>query len=295
MSEAKKRVKNSDKGTVKVSSKKAKSDSRLDKKARVEKMNKSQDGHADLKKMMFTVLGIWVAIGCAVAGLNHSQGTLMPDWVNMLTNPGEVVTETMEPGDGENMPVLGDKVSIEYTASVAATGRAFDTTQGRGPMTFEVGQEPPKVLLGLDVGVRNMTLGETAEMKISSNFAFGSRSVGEGENIVPPGSDVVFVVKLVAINELLAPEPEEEEEEFEDNWDDLSEEETEAATKLGWSEDTWGQHTELTQTPWDELSEEDVEAAEVLGYDQETWEDPEEFTDPDAEGEEEGDEGGDED
>jgi FKBP-type peptidyl-prolyl cis-trans isomerase len=76
----------------------------------------------------------------------------------------------MEPGDGENMPVLGDKVSIEYTASVAATGRAFDTTQGRGPMTFEVGQEPPKVLLGLDVGVRNMTLGETAEMKISSNF-----------------------------------------------------------------------------------------------------------------------------
>jgi hypothetical protein len=40
----------------------------------------------------------------------------------------------------------------------------------------------------------------------------------------------VFVVKLVAINELLAPEPEEEEEEFEDNWDDLSEEETEAAT-----------------------------------------------------------------
>ena len=52
--------------------------------------------------------------------------------------------------------------------------------------------------------------------------------------------------------------------------------------KLGWSEDTWGQHTELTQTPWDELSEEDVEAAEVLGYDQETWEDPEEFTDPGA-------------
>ena len=52
--------------------------------------------------------------------------------------------------------------------------------------------------------------------------------------------------------------------------------------KLGWSEDTWGQHTELTQTPWDELSEEDVEAAEVLGYDQETWEDPDEFTDPGA-------------
>ena len=47
-------------------------------------------------------------------------------------------------------------------------------------------------------------------MEISSQYAFGSRAIGEGENVVPPNSDVTFVVKLVAINELLAPEVEEE-------------------------------------------------------------------------------------
>ena len=71
-----------------------------------------------------------------------------------------------------------------------------------------------------------------------------------------------------------------QEEVFEDNWDDLSEEEQASATVLGWTTETWGQHTAKTQTAWDQLSEEDVEAAEALGYDQETWEDPEEFIDP---------------
>lgn len=65
-----------------------------------------------------------------------------------------------------------------------------------------------------------------------------------------------------------------------ENWEDLDEEEQASATILGWTSETWGQHTVKTQTPWDQLSEEDVEAAEALGYDQETWEDPEEFIDP---------------
>ena len=47
-----------------------------------------------------------------------------------------------------------------------------------------------------------MTLGETAELQVSSAFAFGSRSVGEGENVVPPNSDITFVVTLVVINDL---------------------------------------------------------------------------------------------
>lgn len=72
-------------------------------------------------------------------------------------------------------------------------------------------------------------------MKCTAPFAFGSRAIGEGENMVPPNSDITFEVTLVAINDLLAPEPEEEEETYEDLWEDLSDEEMEAAKVLGWS------------------------------------------------------------
>jgi hypothetical protein len=73
------------------------------------------------------------------------------------------------------------------------------------------------------------SLGETAEIQVTSAFAFGQRAIGEGENMVPPNSDITFEVTLVAINDLLAPEPEEEEEFYEDLWDDLGEEEKTAA------------------------------------------------------------------
>jgi hypothetical protein len=228
----------------------------------------------------------WVVMGVSFMAWNHGNGTLLPDWINDILNPGTITMNLMEAGDGENTPVKGDEVSIDYTATVTATGKTFDTTQGRGPMTFEVGEEPPKALIGLDLGVQNMTLGETAELQVSSAFAFGSRSVGEGENVVPPNSDITFVVTLVAINDLHMPEPEEEEESYEDNWDDLGDDEQEAATALGWDEDTWGYHTELTQVPFADLTEDQQEAADVLGYDETSWDDPEEFMEEGDEGDE---------
>lgn len=226
----------------------------------------------------------WVVMAGFFMTWNHGNGTLMPDWLNDHFNPGTIVMQMMEAGDGENTPVKGDEVSIDYTATVTASGKTFDTTQGRGPMTFEVGEEPPKALVGLDLGVQNMTLGETAEFQVTAPFAFGSRSVGEGENIVPPNSDITFVVTLVAINDLHAPEPEEEEETYEDLWEDLGEEEQEAASSLGWDEDTWGYHTDTTKVNWADMSSEQQEAADVLGYDETSWDDPEEFIDGDEEG-----------
>jgi len=229
------------------------------------------------------ILAAWVVMGCAFMAVNHGQGTLLPDWVNEIINPGTLSMELIEAGDGENTPVKGDEVSIDYTATVTSTGKMFDTTQGRGPMSFEVGEEPPKALIGLDLAVQNMTLGETAQLQVSPAYAFGSRQVGEGENIVPPNSDITFEVTLVSINDLHMPEPEEEEETYEDNWDDLAEDEQEAAAALGWDADSWGYHTELTQTPFADLTGDQQEAADVLGYDEASWDDPEEFLTPEDE------------
>jgi hypothetical protein len=230
-----------------------------------------------LASLVLTVLGVWMLIGGLFIAHGLMSGTLLPEWLQNIVKPGKLTMEQIEPGDGQNVPKVGDEVQIEYTATVTATGKTFDSSQGRGPMKFEVGQEPPKALLGLDIGVRNMSLGETAEIQVTSAFAFGQRAIGEGENMVPPNSDITFEVTLVAINDLLAPEPEEEEEFYEDLWDDLGEEEKTAAGSLGWTQENWGKHTELTKTPFADLTEAQQEAVEVLGYDEETWEDPDEF------------------
>lgn len=233
-----------------------------------------------LTKLVLTIFSVWALVGGAFIAHGIAVGTLLPEWAQNILHPGELVMEQIEAGDGENVPQIGDEVQIEYTASITASGRTFDSSQGRGPMKFQVGQEPPKGthVIGLDMGVQNMSLGETAEIKVTAPFAFGQRVIGEGENMVPPNSDVTFEVTLVAINDLLAPEPEEEEEFYEDLWADLSEEEMAAAGTLGWNEDNWLQHTTLTETPYAELTEKQREAVEVLGYDEETWEDPEEFS-----------------
>lgn len=258
-----------------------------DKVARKERKAKyAAPERSPLAKLIVSIFGFWACVGGLFIAHGLASGTLLPDWAVTLMNPGVLTMEMIEAGDGENRVKVSDEVQIEYTATVTATGKTFDSSQGRGPMKFEVGQEPPKALICLDMCVQNMTLGETAEVHCTAPFAFGTRAIGEGENMVPPNSDITFEVTLVAINDLLAPEPEEEEETFEDLWSDLSEEEMEAAKVLGWDEDNWGQHTKLTETPFADLSEPQQEAVEVLGYDEETWEDPEEFSYPDEEADE---------
>jgi len=279
-------------GNATVTSSSKKAGDRDARKARKAKF--AEPERSPLAKLILSIFGFWAAIGGIFILHGLASGTLLPDWAVTLMNPGELTMELIEAGDGEHRAVAGDEVQIEYTATVTATGKTFDSSQGRGPMKFEVGAEPPKALIALDMAVQNMTLGETAEVKCTAPFAFGSRAIGEGENMVPPNSDITFEVTLVAINDLLAPEPEEEEETYEDLWEDLSDEEMEAAKVLGWSEENWGKHTSLTETPFAELTEEQQEAVEVLGYDEETWEDPEEFSYPDEKKEaEDGDNGSD--
>ena len=64
---------------------------------------------------------------------------------------------------------------------------------------------------------------------------------------------------------------------------------------LGWTEENWGKHTELTKTPFADLTEAQQEAVEVLGYDEETWEDPDEFKSADSDAAEDADDSADDD
>jgi FKBP-type peptidyl-prolyl cis-trans isomerase SlpA len=66
-----------------------------------------------------------------------------------------------------------DWISVEYTGKLA-DGKVFDTNEGKEPLKFQVGKK--MVIPGFDKAVVDMEEGETKEIKISSEKAYGART-----------------------------------------------------------------------------------------------------------------------
>eukprot|EP00440_Ansanella_granifera_P052649 gb/GFBE01057086.1/.p1 GENE.gb/GFBE01057086.1/~~gb/GFBE01057086.1/.p1 ORF type:complete len:142 (+),score=28.27 gb/GFBE01057086.1/:1-426(+) len=112
------------------------------------------------------------------------------------------VTKTViKEGDRSSFPQRGDKLRMHYTGKFAANGQKFDSSKDAGhPLEFTIGVG--QVIRGWDVGVMQMSLGETATLAITSDFGYG-RAGAEG--VIPPNADLVFEVELLAINGKEAP------------------------------------------------------------------------------------------
>mmetsp|Transcript_57355 Transcript_57355/g.166533 ORF Transcript_57355/g.166533 Transcript_57355/m.166533 type:complete len:462 (-) Transcript_57355:240-1625(-) len=108
--------------------------------------------------------------------------------------------DVIVPGDGVHFPKPGETVSVHYVGTLAKDGKEFDSSRRRGkPIPFEVGAG--QVIRGWDLGVSKMSLGERARLHIPSSMAYGGKSLPG----IPPNSDLVFDVELLAIGELHAP------------------------------------------------------------------------------------------
>ena len=100
--------------------------------------------------------------------------------------------ENAEEGDGKTFPKQGDKLKMHYTGTLAADGSKFDSSRDRGKLfefTIGVGQ----VIKGWDEGVIQLSLGERATLRITSDFGYGSAGAG---GAIPPDADLVFDVEL---------------------------------------------------------------------------------------------------
>lgn len=92
-----------------------------------------------------------------------------------------------------------------YVGTLASNGKKFDSSRDRGqPFRFKIGVG--EVIRGWDDGVLQMSLGEKAELHISSDYGYGRDGAGD---VIPPNADLVFEVELMKIGNMdsgIAPE-----------------------------------------------------------------------------------------
>jgi len=103
-------------------------------------------------------------------------------------------------GDKTRFPQKGDEVECYYTGKLD-NGKVFDSNmeadkKGKkpDPLKFKVGVG--KVIRGWDEALLTMSVGESAELVIQPEWAYGKKGI---EGKVPPGSALTFQVDLVNI------------------------------------------------------------------------------------------------
>lgn len=96
-------------------------------------------------------------------------------------------------GDGDEVPV-GATITAHYTGALCADGTIFQSSHDFGDaVTFPL----DRVIPGWTQGVPGMKVGGTRRLIIPSELAYGSARAAAN---IPPNSDLVFDIELVAIN-----------------------------------------------------------------------------------------------
>jgi len=111
-----------------------------------------------------------------------------------------------------DFPQEGKKVKVNY-AGYFTDGRLFDTnikvvaeaygvynhvkddSKGYTPYTVVYGPDA-KLIAGFKEGLQEMRIGDSAMLFIPSHLAYGANGAG---NVVPPNTDLVFVLELVGL------------------------------------------------------------------------------------------------
>ena len=108
-----------------------------------------------------------------------------------VTTASGLAHKLIAAGTGTTHPGPTDPVVVHYTGWLT-DGSSFDSSVERGePLRFPL----DGVIAGWGEGVQLMVVGEKRRFWIPASLGYGSRSVGG----IPPNSDLVFDVELIAI------------------------------------------------------------------------------------------------
>lgn len=91
----------------------------------------------------------------------------------------------------DQKPSVASRIKVHYEGRLI-DGTVFDSSYARGePATFPLG----RLVKGWQVAIPNMGVGETIEIAIPADLAYGP--IGRGP--IPPNATLVFKVELIAI------------------------------------------------------------------------------------------------
>jgi peptidylprolyl isomerase len=119
------------------------------------------------------------------------EGTKLTNFTPVKNVPELQIIDTT-PGDGAEVPA-GATITAHYTGALCKDGTIFQSSHDFGkPITFGLGQ----VIEGWTKGVPGMKVGGVRRLIIPSRMAYGSARAAA---TIPPNSDLVFDIELVAL------------------------------------------------------------------------------------------------
>ncbi len=139
--------------------------------------------------------GIAVAVTLLVVGVFFILG--VPFSTSSLNNQaavgaaGQVMVQDDIVGTGAAAKA-GDAVTINYTGRFQ-DGTVFDTSAGKAPITFVLGQS--QVIPGMEQGVVGMQAGGKRLLIIPPALAYGANDYGP----IPGNSTLIFEVEVVSV------------------------------------------------------------------------------------------------
>lgn len=105
---------------------------------------------------------------------------------------GGVMKQVLRPGEGEKVPLSGDKVFVHYVGTLLDDGSKFDSSRDRGEQfSFTLGKG--EVIKAWDLGVATMKKGELAKLTCRSDYAYGEQG---SPPKIPANATLVFEVEL---------------------------------------------------------------------------------------------------
>lgn len=120
------------------------------------------------------------------------EGTKLQDFTP-LDSVSELQIIDLEQGTGDEVQP-GATITAHYTGALCKNGIIFQSSHDFGKaISFGLNQ----VIAGWTEGVPGMKVGGMRRLIIPSEMAYGSRRAASN---IPPNSDLVFDIELVAIN-----------------------------------------------------------------------------------------------
>jgi peptidylprolyl isomerase len=115
----------------------------------------------------------------------------LKNWIKLTEDEG-VQKAIFKEGTGETSPE-GYEVEVHYVGRLVSNGKVFDSSRDRNS-TFKFVLGSGSVIKGWDIGVRSMKIGETADLKLSPEYAYGENGAGSS---IPPNSTLLFEIELI--------------------------------------------------------------------------------------------------